>query len=699
MDASLNHLNPPVQLRQRAEQLRAQLARHDRLYYVENKPEISDYEYDQLYHELDQLEVRYPVLITPDSPTQRVSGTPLAEFASLRHRVPMLSLANTYNRNELLNFCERVARSLVEMDFSFVVEPKVDGVAVSLRYEKGVLVSGSSRGNGETGDDITRNLRTIRSIPLQLDLARPPAVLEVRGEVYLAKADFQKLNAERIQAGEAPFANARNAAAGSLKLLDARLTAERPLDVAFYGYGEVQGLNFSTHTQFMHYLHELGFKTMPFLQECHDTAAVLKALDEIDSLRKKFPFGTDGAVIKLNQIAFHYHLGATAKSPRWAAAYKFAPVQADTCLCAISLQVGRTGVLTPVAELEPVSLDGTTVTRATLHNADDIARRDIRAGDRVTVEKAGDIIPVIVGVDLKARTGLEKIFQMPEKCPVCDTLLTREDGAVASRCENLQCPAQVKRWLEHFAGRNAMNIESLGESLIGQLVDQHLALDPSDLYYLKQASLRSLERMGPKSIEKLLTNIAKTRERPLANLIYALGIRQVGLQSARMLEQHFNSLDALAEAELDKLLTIRDIGPVAAKAIVVYFEEPRIKKMIERLRAAGLNFKRLNSVDATDEKFAGRAFVLTGTLSRMSRVRAEAEIRRRGGRVMSDVSKQTYALVVGSNPGSKKDRALQLGITILTEDELDAMLGAATASLLSKQDPKPDRQTEELQLW
>lgn len=672
--------NPPAAAQARAAQLRELLARHDRLYYIENRPEISDYDYDQLHRELADIEQRYPALQTPDSPTQRVGGAPLPAFRPVRHRRPMLSLANTYSRDELGDFCGRLERLLPEGGYSFVVEPKIDGVAVALRYEHGLLTLGSSRGNGEVGDDITANLRTIRSIPLRLAADRPPALLEVRGEVYLPRAEFAALNRARAAAGEPEFANPRNAAAGSLKLLDARQVAARPLAAIFYGCGETSGLALREHAHLLRYLRAAGLPTPPRYWECPDLPALLAAIDALQSVRAEFPFDTDGAVIKLNQLDLYERLGVTAKSPRWAVAYKYAPSRAVTRLRGITLQVGRTGALTPVAELEPVSLAGSTIERATLHNADEIARRDIRAGDLVTVEKAGDVIPAVTAVDTAARTGAEKPFVMPDNCPACGGPLNRRPGEIAWRCENLHCPAQVKRWIMHFAGRDAMDIENLGEVLADQLVDRGLVKDPVDLYQLTAQSLAGLERLGSKSADNLLAGIAASKRRPLSNLIFALGIRHVGLGMARVLEQHFDSLDALARADPRQLEEIRDIGPVAAASIVEYFAAPRTASLIRRLHEAGVNLRRLPGALTADRRFAGRSFVLTGALARMPRAQAEAEIRRRGGRVTSSVSSKTDYAVAGADPGSKLERALKLGVAVLSEDDFAAMLSDSSAA-------------------
>ena len=508
------------------------LHRHNRLYYVEARPEISDREYDALLRKLEELEVAFPNLVRPDSPARRVGGEPLAAFASVRHGVPMMSLANTYSKDELREFDARVAKLLHSKDYTYALEPKIDGVAVSLRYDDGFFTRGSTRGDGTTGDDITANLRTIRSIPLRL--ADPaPAVLEVRGEVYMTRTGFAALNTERQEAGAEPFVNPRNAAAGSLKQLDPRIVAARPLDAVFYAVGLHQGVSFNTHEELVGRLTKWGFKTTPMLWTCDTIDAVLEALDTLDSARHAYPFETDGGVIKVNERTLYEALGSTAKSPRWAVAYKYEPEQVETTLRDITVQVGRTGVLTPVAELAPVFVSGTTVSRATLHNEDELRRKDIRIGDRVLVEKAGEIIPAVVSVNTKARTGKEKVFTMPKTCPVCGAAVSRREGEVAVRCENSLCPAQLKSAVRHFAARGAMDIEGLGGVLIDQLVDTGLIKSPADLYGLEAEQVASLERMGARSAANLVAAIEESKGRDFWRVIFALGIRQVGASRPR----------------------------------------------------------------------------------------------------------------------------------------------------------------------
>lgn len=661
-------------IQERIRKLRVAIERHNYLYYVATKPEISDREYDRLYQELAELEKQYPQFVTPDSPTQRVGGTPLKAFESVRHRVPMMSLDNTYSPAELTAFDERLRRLLQTQAFSYIVEPKVDGVAIALRYERGVLVMGCTRGDGATGDDITANLRTIRSIPLTLRSDKPPAVLEVRGEVYMTRAGFAAINRERSRAGEELFANPRNAAAGSLKLLDARIVARRPLDVILYGVGDLAGIAFKTHEQLLQSLKTFGLKIPGRFWQCRTLPEVFKALDELKTLRPSFPFEIDGGVIKLNERVYYEQLGATAKSPRWAVAFKYESERAETRLKAITVQVGRTGVLTPVAELESVALAGSTINRATLHNADEIKRKDIRIGDRVYVEKAGEVIPEVVGVNTAVRTGKERAFRMPGKCPVCGEGVSRREEEVAWRCENLQCPAQLKRWLRHFAARGAMDIEGLGEALIDQLVDAKLVADPADLYQLRREQISGLERMAEKSAQNLLDGIETSKRREFWRVLFALGIRQVGAKMAQTLEQHYANIEELMQADKAELEQIRDLGPVAAQNICDYFRVARNRKLIESLASSGVTIKRAPGAARQGGRLLGKVFVLTGTLTQFTRAAAEQAIRALGGEVSSSVSKKTFCVVAGADPGSKLAKARSLGVKVMNEEEFKELV-------------------------
>jgi DNA ligase (NAD+) len=648
--------------------LRAEIARHNRLYYIEAQPEISDRAYDALYRELLALEARHPDLVTPDSPTQRVGGAPLEQFEPVTHAIPMLSLDNTYSRDALSAFDARVRARLGNRPVDYVLEPKVDGVAIALRYEAGRLARGSTRGDGRTGDDITANLRTIRSIPLRLATSDAPAVLEVRGEVFLGREGFVRLNRERAEAGLAVFANPRNAAAGSLKLLDSAAVAARPLDAVLYGVGATEGFACDTHAGLLHALKDMGFRTTEPFWICTGISDVFARLDTLWEQRHTLPFEIDGAVLKVNRRALYAALGATAKSPRWAIAFKYPAEQAETVVRGITVQVGRTGVLTPVAELDPVNVAGSTVRRATLHNSDEIRRKDIRVGDRVRIEKAGEVIPAIVEVVTSVRTGAERPFTMPHSCPVCGAAAVQREGEVALRCENMQCPAQVKRWILHVASRGALDIEGLGEVLVDQLVDSGLVASPADLFRLEHADLANLNRMADTSAAKLLRALDAARGRDLWRLIVALGIPHVGARSAHTLEAHFEDLSALADASADTLEALPDIGPVVAESIRATFARPETRELIQALEAAGVNMRRRAAPAPTGTALAGQTVVLTGSLESMTREEAAECIRAQGGAPASAVSRKTDLVVAGAAAGSKLDKARRLGIRVLDED-------------------------------
>ncbi|MBM4148609.1 MAG: NAD-dependent DNA ligase LigA [Lentisphaerae bacterium] len=654
--------------------LRSEIERHNRLYYLDAAPEISDRDYDALYHELEELELAHPHLADPDSPTRRVGGEPLSEFRQVRHSVPMMSLSNTYDASELVDFDRRLRGLLEGRHPAYVVEPKVDGVAVSLRYENSSLSVCATRGDGRTGDDVTANIKTIRSVPLRLH-GSPPQILEVRGEVFMPLNSFRKLNGERREAGLEPFANPRNAAAGSLKLLDPRTVAQRGLDAVFYALGATGGLVCATHMELLDRLREFGLRTVPGATRCDGMDEALARIGKLKSERSGFPFDTDGAVVKLDQRDWYEEAGATSKSPRWAVAYKYEPERAETRLNAITVQVGRTGVLTPVAELEPVTVAGSTVSRATLHNEDEIRRRDIRVGDRVYVEKAGEVIPAVVGVNTAARRGGEEVFTMPDACPACGAPVARREGETALRCENLQCPAQLKRWLCHFASRGAMDIEGLGEAVVEQIVDGKLAKDPAGLYSLDQVTLAGLDRMGEKSAANLVAAMDSSRQREFWRLLFALGIRHVGVRSARDLAGHFGSLDALMNADRSAVQAVPDIGPVVAESIVGFFAEPRNRELVRRLADAGLQTRTTHG-SAGPGPLQGKTFVLTGTLSSFTRDEASSRIEALGGRTASSVSAKTSFVVAGNSAGSKLDKARKLGVPVLDEKAfLDLLSG------------------------
>ena len=667
-------MTDPAQTQQQIEELRTEIERHNRLYYIDATPEITDREYDQLLNRLEALEQQFPELRSPTSPTQRIGGAPREGFENVQHAVPMMSLSNTYSKEELVEFDRRIRKLIPEEIFAYILEPKIDGVAISLRYENGALVRAVTRGDGTTGDDVTSNVRTIQSIPLRLSDLMPPAVLEVRGEIYMDTAGFAQLNEQRQEAGQDPFANPRNACAGSLKLLDPRAVAKRPLDAIFYATGELAGIAFETHEQMLRSLKNYGLRITPNYWLSENMEEILQRLDELEAMRHEFPFEMDGGVIKVNERRLYPDLGYTAKSPRWAVAYKYEPEQAETTLHAISIQVGRTGVLTPVAELEPVQLAGTTVKRATLHNEDEIRRKDIKVGDRVIIEKAGEIIPAIVKVVAAKRTGAELEFSMPTTCPECGNEVEKRAGEVALRCINLQCPAQVKSWLTHFASRGAMDINGLGESLVEQLVDSGLVKNPAELYSLKKVEVLGLERMGEKSADKLIAGIEASKNQPFERVLFGLGIRHVGKGAATLLANEFRNIDALRRADVERLESIRDIGPIVGKSVVDYGQSPEAMAMINQLRAAGVNFQQAES--SGNMELDGLTFVLTGSMETMTRDEAGDQIRARGGKLSSSVSKKTSYLVAGASAGSKLAKAEGLGVTILNEEQLNALLGS-----------------------
>jgi DNA ligase (NAD+) len=663
-----------------------EIRRHDHAYHVLAQPTISDRDYDRLYHDLLDLEKEFPQLATTDSPSQRVGGTPLKEFKPVKHLVPMLSLDNTYSQQELRDFVARVQRILPAETLDWMVEPKVDGVAISLRYENGSFTVGATRGDGSTGDDITPNLRTIRSIPQRLhgDKKNGAAdLLEVRGEVFLTKTGFEKLNTERKAAGEETFANPRNAAAGSLKQLDARLVAKRPLDIVVYGLGSVEGAarQPQTHEEMLEWLKTLGFKTPEWTRHCKSADELVTAIDDLDKLRKKFPYETDGAVIKLNSYAQRERAGFTSKAPRWAIAYKYAAEQAETKVLGIMITVGRTGAITPTAELEPVFLAGSTISRATLHNEDYIRKKDVRIGDTVTIEKAGEVIPKVVDVVLTKRLGKEVPFQYPKICPECGSKLQKEmlggeDEGSVWRCPNNDCPAQVRGHIEHWCARGAMDIEGGGEVLVYQLVKSGLVRDVAELYSLKLDEVANLERMGKKSAQNFLDGIAASKSRDAWRVLYGLGILHVGTGASKSLGKHFPTLDDIFSANAEQLIEAEDIGDVIAGSLTQWFADSRNRDLVDRLRKAGLNFNsELYQPRAAAGPFAGKTFVLTGTLPNLKREEAAAKIEAAGGKVSGSVSKKTDFLVAGEEAGSKLDKATALGVKIIDEAELLRMLG------------------------
>ncbi len=656
-------------IQQRLTTLCDEIRRHDQLYYVEDQPEISDRQYDRLYRELIDLEAAHPALVTLDSPTQRVGGAPTKVFPVVQHLQRMQSMDNTYTADELRAFDQRVRRALPNETIEYVVELKIDGVSVALLYESNVLQRGATRGDGRQGDDITNNLRTLPSIPLKLiqsSAAAPVSLLECRGEVYMVRSGFDALNKQREQDDKSLFANPRNATAGSLKLQDPTVVAQRRLRFVAHGLGASEGTAFSDHVEILEYFRNAGLPVNPHSQVCADIDEVLEYCESWRTRRAALDYQTDGMVIKVNNLAHERQLGSTAKAPRWMIAYKFPAEQASTRLLDIQVQVGRTGVLTPVAHLKPVVLSGTTVSRASLHNEDEIARKDIRVGDWVVVEKAGEIIPQVVEVLVERRTGRPRRFRMPEVCPACQQPIMRTDDEVAHRCISPGCPAQVKEQILHFAARRAMDIEGLGEALVDQLVEQQLIDDYGDLYTLDQQALTSLERMGDKSAENLVSAIAKSKSSGLARLLHGLGIRHVGVTAAELLARHFGTMAQLRQAAQDELEAIEQVGPIMAATVAEFFDQTSTTEVLEKLQRADVLMACLQPTD-TGEQLAGLIFVLTGTLVGWTREEARAAVEAQGGRVTSSVSQRTNFVVAGADPGSKVAKANALGVTVLDE--------------------------------
>lgn len=655
----------------RAAFLSAELHRHNRLYYVEARPIISDRDFDLLLRELQEIEHRFPDLLTPDSPTQRVGGAPLDGFTQIRHTVPMMSLDNTYSEEELAAFFARVQKGLGREKIDCVIEPKVDGVAITIRYENGALKHGATRGDGQTGDDVTNNLKTIHRLPLRLPLDGPQT-FEVRGEVFMTKAGFAKLNKEREEAGEPTFANPRNSTAGTLKLLDPKIVAKRPLDIVFYGLADACGMDLQSQTDVHALLDRAGLRKADLIWQADSAEGLLKAIRELDEKRKSLPYETDGAVIKVNSFTDQRELGVTSKAPRWAIAYKYQPEQAETKLLAIDVQVGRTGALTPVARLEPVFISGSTVSNATLHNYEEIERKDIRVGDIVVIEKAGEIIPAVVSVKKEHRNGHECAVAAPTHCPVCGTAVHRDEEQVVIRCPNPHCPEVVKRRIEHFVSRGAMDISGLGESVVAQLVDLKLVRDVADLYALNELLLARLERVGTKSIDNYLKAIESSKLQEPWRLVFGLGILHVGAGGARKLLEHFGGIDAIAKASVEELVQCPDIGDIVAVSIHAWFRDETNTQLLDRLRTAGLNFTQ-KAVVAASDKLAGTTWVITGTLSEDRDTIADV-IRSHGGKVSSSVSGKTSYLLAGEEAGSKLDKARKLGVKVLAEPEFRAMI-------------------------
>ena len=651
--------------RQRIQELTDLLNDANTKYYVLDAPEMPDFEYDRLLRELEELEAQYPELALPESPTKRVGGEALSQFEKVQHPVPLMSLQDVFSTEELQEFLDKMKEAFPSAEFS--VEPKIDGLSVALEYQDGVFVRGATRGDGEIGEDVTENLKTIRSIPMTIPDA--PARLIVRGEVFMPKSVFEALNAEREEEGKALFANPRNAAAGSLRQLDPKIAAKRKLDILIFNVQLAEGVEFATHEESLKYLKDRKFKVVG-AKFYSDAAKVVKRIEEINDTREKFTFDIDGAVVKLNDLAQREQLGATSKFPRWAAAYKYPPEIKETVVEDIVIQVGRTGVLTPKAVVRPVRLAGTTVTNATLHNQDFITSLGLAVGDTVKIRKAGEIIPEILEVT-NHQSGAE-VYQIPSVCPECGAPVERDADGAFLRCTGAACPAQLSRSLAHFVSRDAMDMDGMGKNIVAALIEKGFVQTPADLYYLTLEQMKQLWSKGDTQAKKLLKAIDESKSRDLSRLIFALGIRQVGAKAGKTLASHFGSLDALMNASLEELTGVEDVGEITARNILDWFAQPSAREMVERLRSAGVNFQSQRTV--SDARFAGMTFVLTGALTKFTRDQATEQIELFGGKASGSVSKKTTYVVVGENAGSKERKAKELGIPILSEDDFLAMI-------------------------
>jgi DNA ligase (NAD+) len=661
-------MEPKAEVKQKIAKLREQINHHNYRYYVLDSPEISDDEYDKLMLELKSLEELHPDLITPDSPTQRVGAAPVEAFGVVEHPQPLLSLTNVFSDEELDAWHKRASNLLGRDDFDFVCELKIDGLAVALVYNNGLLEVGATRGDGFRGENITQNLRTIRSIPLSVPKEAPPR-FEVRGEVYLSKVGLKKLNEDRAREGQPLFANTRNAAAGSLRQLDPRITVQRPLDIFIYGLGWAEGKTVpEAHWEIMQYLKSLGFKINPNIARCRTINEVKSYHTNWVKQREELPYDADGVVVKINSIASQTELGFVGREPRWAAAYKFPAVQGVTRLEDIRINVGRTGSLNPYAVLEPIQVGGVTIKHAALHNEEDIHRKDIRIGDWVTIQRAGEVIPEIVGPIVSRRTGKEKVFHMPSRCPVCGAEVIKPEGEAMHRCTNTACPAQALEKIKHFVSRGAMDIEGVGEKLCQALFEKGLIKDSADLYYLTAEQLLQMERMAQKSVSNILNSIAGSKDRSLPRVIFALGITHIGEETADLLAEYFSSIDELARLSQEQLQDIPSIGPKIAESILAFFRQEQNRQIIEKLRKAGVKLKS-EEVKKKDLPLTGLEFVITGKLESLTRQDAEAKIKALGGKAGSDVTRKTNYVVAGTDPGSKLARAESLGIEKLDEEQ------------------------------
>jgi DNA ligase (NAD+) len=667
---------PDKKMVDRIHVLREKINHHNYLYYILDQPEISDAEFDRLFDELSHLEKAHPELITADSPTQRVGAPPLEEFNTVKHSLPMLSLNKATTEEEFLDFHRRVLELSAAGDenIRYTVEPKFDGLAVEVIYRDGLLSLGSTRGDGMVGEDVTLNLKTVKSIPLRLMGTKVPDLIEVRGEVIMNKEDFARLNKEREKTGEPLFANPRNAAAGSVRQLDSRITNTRPLTMFAHGTGVVSGKDLTNQRETLLYLKNIGFKVSEYTAGCENVGQVKDYYQKILKLRDGLPYEIDGIVIKLNDFALQRRLGEISRSPRWAIAWKFPAQQEHTIVRDIIVSVGRTGALTPVAVLEPVRVAGVEVSRATLHNEDEVRKKDVRIGDTVVIQRAGDVIPEVVKVIESQRTGKERPFVMPDKCPICGSKVERPEGEAVHRCTGMACPAQIKENLAHFASKGAMDIDGLGYKYLEQMVEKRIIEDPADLYFLKKDDLMKMDRMGDKLAQKLLDAVDKSRKPSLANLIYAMGIRNVGSHLADVLARNFKSVDNLTKQSVEDLTQVHEIGPIVAQSISNFFRNPKNLKVMEKLKKGGVRFP-VEKSEFKEMPLQGKTFVLTGGLDSMTRDEARNVIEGLGGRVSSSASKKTDFVIVGKDPGSKYDDARRLGIKTLNEEEFKNLLG------------------------
>ncbi|MBA7538909.1 DNA ligase [subsurface metagenome] len=662
------------------EELREKIRYHNYRYYVLDDLIISDVEYDQLMKKLAKWETKYPQYINSSSPTQRVGIEPVSGFSTVKHIAPMLSLANAFSTEELRAFDQRIKKIIPQQKLEYIVELKIDGLAITLVYENGIFIRGATRGDGTTGEEITSNLRTVKAIPLKLFSKDIHPRIEVYGEVYMKKSEFKRLNEKRMKNEESLFANPRNAAAGSLRQLDPRITDQRHLDNFIYRATFPEGHEFNSHMEVLNYLKKIGFKVNPHTKLCQNMEEAINYCSQWIEKKEELDYEIDGMVIKVDSLRMREELGSTTRSPRWAIANKFPAQQVTTKVRDIIVQVGRTGALTPVAVLDPVRISGSVVQRATLHNEDEIKRKDVRIGDIVLVQKAGEVIPEVVKVIEEKRTGKEKEFIIPAQCPVCGAKVFRPEGEVVSRCNSLTCPAQIKERIRHFSSRNAMDIEGLGPAIIDQLVEKNLIKDISNLYFLKRDDLISLERIAEKSAYNLLDAIKTSKKKSLANLIYGLGIRYVGVHTAEVITRYYPTLDKFKKVSLEELIEINEIGPKIAESIIFFFKEKENLALIERLRSAGLNFGQKEEIGRKKKGtqiLAGKQFVLTGTLNDFTRTQAKEIISELGGRVTGSVSKKTDYVVAGEDPGSKYQKAQKLGVTIINEEEFKKITGIA----------------------